>query len=97
MPEIIAPQSRITRRPGMIESVIGRELVGLHIDSGTCYGFNPTAARIWALTEHPISFAGLCSAISGSYDVDEATCAQDVSSLLQELANEGLVEITEPA
>ncbi len=96
MPATIAPQARITRRPGMIESAIGRELVGLHIDSGTCYGFNPTAARIWALTEQPTSFAALCSAIRQGYDVDEATCAQDVSALLQDLAGEGLVEIGDP-
>jgi hypothetical protein len=40
---------------GVIEAEVDGELVALHVDKGTCYGFNGTATRIWALIETPLT------------------------------------------
>lgn len=77
----------------MIEAEVDGELVALHVDKGTCYGFNGTATRIWAMIEQPRRFSELKEELLREYDVDAATCEAQLMELLDELAADGLVEI----
>lgn len=81
------------RRGGLIEAEVDGELLGLHVDNGVCYGFNPTATRIWALIETPQSVTGLCEALSREFEVAPDDARPDVIALLEELARDGLVEL----
>jgi hypothetical protein len=83
----------VHRTGEMIEAEVDGELVALHVDNGTCYGFNGTATRIWALIEQPRSFAELKDELLKEFDVDPATCEAQLKDLLDELAADGLVEI----
>jgi hypothetical protein len=83
----------VERRGEMIETEVDGELVALHIDKGTCYGFNSTATRIWALIEQPRRFSELTDELMREFDVDQATCESQLKELLDELAADGLVEI----
>jgi hypothetical protein len=84
----------IRRREELLEAEVDGELVALHVDRGTCYGYNPTATRIWALLAEPRSLAELCDLLMREYEVDLATCERDVAALLRELETDGLVEIS---
>lgn len=84
---------RIERRGEMIETEVDGELVALHVDNGTCYGFNSTATRIWGMIEEPRLLSELTEALVRDYDVDAATCEAQLRELLDELAADGLVEI----
>lgn len=84
---------RVERRGEMIETEVDGELVALHIDNGTCYGFNSTATRIWAMIEQPRLLSELAAELVLEYDVDTATCEAQLKELLDELAGDGLVEI----
>jgi hypothetical protein len=87
-------EDRMVRRTGeMIEAEVDGELVALHVDNGTCYGFNGTATRIWALLEQPRRFSELKAELLQEFDVDPATCEDQLNDLLDELAADGLVEI----
>ena len=88
------PDSPVIRRKGdLLEAEVEGELIGLHVDNGTCYGFNATATRVWSLLEHPRSFDDLVAAITQEFDVDPATCRPEVAALLSELQSEGLIEV----
>ena len=89
MQEMIA-----TRRDGLIEAEVDGELLGLHIDKGFCYGFNPTATRIWALIETPQTVTQLCETLSGEFEVEPDAARPDVMTLLEQLRDEGLVDLT---
>lgn len=91
----IADTTRIARGDGFIDAEIGGELVGLHLGSGNCYGFNPTATRIWALIEQPMQFDALCAALMTEFDVDIDTCRRDTAALLAELVSEKLITTAE--
>jgi hypothetical protein len=78
------------RLPGLVEAEVDGELVALHIENGTCYSFNATAARIWALLDRPRSIADICDALSADFDVDPTICADQVVLLLQDLQKDGL-------
>lgn len=84
----------LVRRTGeMIETEVDGELVALHIDNGTCYGFNGTATRIWAMIEQPRRFSELKAELLREFDVSPETCETQLRELLDELATDGLVEI----
>lgn len=84
----------MVRRTGeMIEAEVDGELVALHVDNGTCYGFNGTATRIWALIEQPRRLSELKEELLREFDVDPSTCEAQLKDLLDELEADGLVEI----
>ncbi len=87
-------EDKVVHRTGeMIETEVDGELVALHIDNGTCYGFNSTATRIWAMIEQPRRVSELRDELMREFDVDEATCQAQLNELLDELAADGLVEL----
>ena len=83
----------VKRRGEMIETEVDGELVALHVDNGTCYGFNSTATRIWTMIEQPKLVSELTEGLMREFDVDAATCEAQLKALLDELAADGLVEI----
>ena len=82
------------RRDGLIEAEVDGELVGLHIDNGYCYGFNPTATRIWALIENPQTITQLCRTLAEEFEIEPDAARPDVLALLEELQRDKLVDLT---
>jgi hypothetical protein len=74
-----------------MESPLGDELVGLHVDQGACYGFNPTAARVWQLLEQPRTVSDLREHLLAEYQVDEETCDRELRALLKQFEDHRLV------
>ena len=87
----------VARGGTLMEAQTGHDMVGLDVESGTCYGFNSTAHRIWQLIEQPISLSRLCGILSDEFDVDPETSARDVRALLEDLAQDGLVTLSSSA
>jgi len=83
----------VSRSEGLIQAEVDGELVALHIDNGACYGFNATATRIWALLEQPRSLSEIRDALLSEYDVDAETCMAEVTEVLKDLQQDGLVEL----
>ena len=83
----------VRRGTGLLEAEVGGELVGLNVEQGTCYGFNGTATRIWALIEEPKRFSALKEQLLAEYDVDAETCERELRDLLKDLEKDGLVAL----
>ena len=83
----------VSRRTSLLEARIDGELVGLQVDSGTCYGFNGTATRIWALIDQPRRLSELRDVLLAEYDIDADSCEQQLRALLAELEQDGLVSL----
>lgn len=60
---------------------------------GVCFGLNPVGSRVWQLTASPIRIAEICEILQREYDVDAATCEQQVVAMLEAMVREDLVEI----
>jgi hypothetical protein len=71
---------------------VGDDVVALHIAKGHCYGMEKVAAEVWNLLEQPLSAGQICSRLIEHYEVDAGTCERDVSALLGEFEQEGLIE-----
>ena len=74
-------------------SDLNGEAVILSMKNGKYYGVNGVGAFIWSSIQEPIYFQDIRSAVMREYDVDEATCQLEVSSFLEKMTEEGLVEI----
>ena len=89
------PESPLIRRKGeLLEAEVDGELVALHVENGTCYGFNGTATRVWGLLEQPQTLDQLCDALTQEFSIDREACAREVLALLRDLEGDGLVEIS---
>ena len=83
----------VARRDGLSEAELDGELLGLHVERGTCYGFNGTATRIWKMIAQPVRLSVLRDGLVSEYDVAPETCERDLRELLRELERDGLVSI----
>lgn len=84
----------VSRRAGLIEAEVDGELVALHVENGTCYGFNSTATRIWAMIEEPKRLSALRDSLVGEFDVAPDVCEAELLDLLKDLEGDGLVELS---
>ena len=83
----------VRRCEGLTEAESGDELFALHIEKGTCYGFNATATQVWKLIDQPRQVSEICSVLATKFDVEPAVCESQVRELLRELEQDGLVRI----
>lgn len=84
----------VVRRSGLIEAEVDGELVGLHIDNSSCYGFNLTATRIWRTIDEPKRLSKICSALMAEFKVSREVCEEQVLAVLKNMMDEGLVELS---
>ena len=81
----------VTAAPDLLTGTFGDEVVVLSLESGTYYGLQGVAARIWSHLQQPISVLALRDAIVDEFDVDAQQCEDDLHSFLDEMIAKGLV------
>jgi len=81
----------VVRNPSLVEAEIDQEVVTLNIETGSCYGLNSVASRIWSLVAAPIRGAEVCAQLIREFEVEPNTCEHQVLELLEELRAEGLI------
>jgi hypothetical protein len=69
------------------------EAVILDVASGSYFGLEGVGAFVWDHLQNPITFADLVRVTVQAYDIDHATCAEDLSILLGDLRRAGLVRL----
>lgn len=87
----------LVRRKGeLLEAEVDGELVGLNVETGTCYGFNGTATAVWKHLDQPRTFASLRDALLEEFEVEPETCERQLGELLDQLEKDGLVALERP-
>jgi Coenzyme PQQ synthesis protein D (PqqD) len=74
----------------MVQEVEG-ESVLLDLDGGQYFALNEVGGQIWELCDGSRSEGAIVTEVCATYDIDEATAAEDVGDLLNGLAEAGLV------
>jgi coenzyme PQQ synthesis protein D (PqqD) len=81
-------------------SVICRELSGetvlLNLESGVYYGLDAVGTRVWQLIMQGCTIAGVCDTMLDEYDVARDLLHADVTRLVGELRDRGIVTPREP-
>lgn len=81
------------RKTELLEAELGAEIVALDADSGICFGFNEVTSTVWRLLEKPRSSDEIRRALEDDYDVGSEQCRSELSELLDELVEKGVVGV----
>ena len=92
---MISLTARIQVADGVLYCDLGGEAVIASRVTGKYYGLDEVGARAWALLSEHRWVEPVYQALLAEYDVDEAQLRQDLSKLIEALADHGLVRIVE--
>jgi len=74
---------------------VGGETVLLDLESEQYFGLDAVGTRIWQLLGEGAGAETVVEILVAEYDVERETLAADVSSLLDQLAEAGLIRLTD--
>lgn len=90
----LTPETVLSRNDDVLFSRVADGMSLMDIESGKYFHYDETGAAIWALLDGATPVGALCSALQAEYDVDAATCQEQTTAFLAELAQLGLVRVT---
>ena len=90
----ISPTSRVVAAKEQVSCDLAGEAAMLNLKNGVYYGLDPVGARIWNLIQQPRIVSEVLQILLEEYEVNSERCERDLLELLQNLAAEGLVEVT---
>lgn len=93
MKKAVSTGSTVVAAEGQVSSDLGGEVAILNLSAGMYYGLDEVGARIWDLVQQPEVVSEIQATILEEYDVEPSRGKRDVLELLQELVNEGLIEV----
>lgn len=82
-----------SQSPGNIVSDMDGEKVMLSVHNGKYYNLGELGGEIWELIKEPLTMQELVTTLLSRYDVNQAECEEQVSTFLNQLKNEGLINI----
>ncbi|MEO5809582.1 MAG: PqqD family protein [Sphingomicrobium sp.] len=74
-------------------SEVGEDVVALHVERGFCYGMENVTSTVWKLLDRPQGLDSLCAELVDRFDVSPEACRSEVGRLLDQLRDEGLVDV----
>lgn len=89
----ISGKSIIVATSAQVSSGLGEEIIILECEKGVYFGLNGVGKAVWKQIQSPCQFEEIRDAIMSEYEVSADRCEQDLVNLLQELHQQGLVEI----
>ncbi len=89
----ISRNSTIVKSSGQVSTDLGKEVIILGVDSEEYYSLEEVGARIWGLIQEPKTVMDILDTLLDDYDVEPKRCERDLLAVLQEMADEGLIEI----
>jgi hypothetical protein len=89
----LSVSSSIVAAKDQVSSDLGDEVAILHLKAGVYYGLDGVGARIWDLIQEPRTVEEVRDVLVSEYEVEPDRCESDLITLLQRLADEGLIEV----
>ncbi len=84
--------TRYRPTPDALFATLSDGAVVLDIQTKKYFSLNETGARVWALIREGLDIEGIISALLAEYDVTRESAEQAVTSLVESLAGEKLIE-----
>jgi len=82
----------ITRKSGAPWQELDKKVLILSAEKNMAHELNETASWLWNHLEKKVTFTHLVEALTGDYNVDHEMASKDVSDLLSNLKERGLLE-----
>ena len=94
---MISSSSIVVAAKNQVFCDLGGEAAILSLGSGMYYGLNAVGAFIWNRIQEPAGVEDICASVMGEYGIDAELCRTDVTRLLGELLEQGLIEVRDVA
>ncbi|MCR4318908.1 MAG: lasso peptide biosynthesis PqqD family chaperone [Candidatus Brocadiaceae bacterium] len=85
--------STIVRSSDQVSTDLGGEVVILGLQSQEYFGLEDVGVRIWEIIQEPKTVKEILDTLLNDYDVEPKRCESDLLAVLQEMTDEGLIEI----
>jgi hypothetical protein len=89
----LSKSSTIVVSKDVVSCDLGGETAMLNMENGVYYGLNGMGTIIWESIHEPVTIQEIIDKVLDEYDVDEATCYNDLTELVLQMVENGLVEI----
>ena len=89
----LSGQSMVVVSQDQVSCDLSGESAILNLKAGVYYGLNEVGTRIWKLIQEPRRVGELRDAILEEYEVEPDRCEADILGLLQDLLDNGLIEV----
>lgn len=93
MKRVVSERSTVVAARDQVSSDLGGEVAILNLPAGMYYGLDDVGVRVWELVQEPRMVSEIQDVVVEEYDVEPARGKRDVLTLIQEMADEGLVEV----
>ncbi|MDQ6663591.1 MAG: PqqD family peptide modification chaperone [Acidobacteriota bacterium] len=90
---MITTAATVVAAKSQISCDLSGEAVILNLQSGTYFGLNSVAARVWDLVQKPRTVSEVRDTIFAEYDVPMERCERELLGLLDQLQSKGLIEL----
>jgi hypothetical protein len=91
---MITLDTKVVASKGQVSCDLAGEAAILNLKNGVYYGLDAVGACIWNLVQEPKTFAELRDKMLEQYEVEANRLEPDLRALLDQLAEQGLIEIT---
>jgi hypothetical protein len=89
----ILRQSTVVVSKDQVSCDLSGESAILNLKAGVYYGLDEVGTRVWNLIQEPRRVSDLWDAILEEYEVEPHRCETDIMALLQDLLENGLIEV----
>src|SRR5215510_6820674 len=79
----------------VISAEAGHDIVMVSIANGLYYGVSDVAREIWEAIEQPKKISDLVDDLTATFNIDRTRCEQETLSFLEDLRNEGLLQVSD--
>ena len=93
---MLASDTRVRRRPDVLDSRVGDSVFALDIESGDCFSFSGPSARLWDLLAEPVDAGEAARILAREYEIEEQSCLAEVADHFRKLQQEGLIAPVQP-
>jgi hypothetical protein len=77
----------------LVSSDLAGEQVILDLSSGMYFGLNSVGTRVWQLIQEPKTVNEVRETLLSEYEVEAEQCQKDLMAILQQLDEQGLIEV----
>jgi hypothetical protein len=91
---MVSPTSVVVAAQNQVSCDLGGEGVILGLTRGVYYGLGTVGTTIWGLLRTPRQVGDIRDAITSAFDVEVEQCEHDLVAFLNELADEGLIDVS---
>ena len=88
-------ESRVVVSKDQVSCDLEGEAAILNLKNSVYYGLDPVGARVWQLIQEPTTLAQIRDVLRAEYDVEASQLEADIRELVEQMAEQGLIEITQ--